>query len=691
MKLTVIRRATMALLIAVLCPISANAAGLLTPANSGLGALAIKAHEVDVVIEDGYAITTVEQIFANPHDHALEAIYSFPIPEKAAVGEFTYWIDGQPVSGEVLEREQARDLYEQEKAQGRETALTEQNDHYSFESSVYPVKANDEVRVRMVYLQPVHTDLGIGRYVYPLEEGGTDEGKLAFWNYEDEVKERFSFDLSMRSSYPVEDFRLPQHPQAQIDRKDAQQWQVSLGNGAPGSQDDPDVGTTSRGNLRLDKDIVVYWRHEQGLPGAIDMVSYREPGSSAGTFMLTLTPGDDLSPLSGGRDWIFVLDYSGSMSGKYATLIEGMRKGLAKLDPSDRFRVILFNNSSRELTRGFVPADGGTVERYMRELESTQPTGGTNLYGGLQQGLAGLDSDRPSAVILVTDGVANVGVTEKKRFMKLLERRDVRLFTYVMGNSANRPLLEGMAQLSHGFSVNVSNSDDVVGLLAQTADKLNHQAYRDLDIDFDGVKVTDITPANPGTLYRGQQLTLLGRYWGAGDAKVSVSGMVAGEERRYAANVVFPEDSVLNPELERLWAFANIEAVQNRIDFLGEDADSRQSIVDMALAYGLVTNYTSLVVVRDSVYEQLGISRDNAKRIERERVAREKRAGGPVQSHRQDTSAPAFGGTRAYPSKGGGSMGLLSVVLLLPLLWILGVRSRPGSAANRAAGTTRRA
>ncbi|MEL7046717.1 MAG: hypothetical protein AAGL66_17140, partial [Pseudomonadota bacterium] len=164
-----------------------------------------------------------------------------------------------------------------------------------------------------------------------------------------------------------------------------------------------------------------------------------------------------------------------------------------------------------------------------------------------------------------------------------------------------------------------------------------------------------------------------------------------GEERRYAAKVVFPEDNVLNPELERLWAFANIEAVQNRIDFLGEDADSRQSIVDMALAYGLVTNYTSLVVVRDSVYEQLGISRDNAKRIERERVAREKRAGGPVQSHRQDTSAPAFGGTRAYPSKGGGSMGLLSVVLLLPLLWILGVRSRPGSAANRAAGTTQRA
>jgi len=88
------------------------AAGLMTPTGSNLPSLEIRQHHVDVVIEDGYAITTVEQVFANPHGTDLEAIYSFPIPKKAAVGEFTYWIDGLPVTGEVLEKQQAQEIYE---------------------------------------------------------------------------------------------------------------------------------------------------------------------------------------------------------------------------------------------------------------------------------------------------------------------------------------------------------------------------------------------------------------------------------------------------------------------------------------------------------------------------------------------------------------------------------------------------
>jgi Ca-activated chloride channel family protein len=97
------------------------AAGLMTPVDSDLPPLEIVEHHVDVVIEDGYAITAVEQVFRNPGDSDLEAIYSFPVPEKAAVGEFTFWIDGQPVSGEVLEKERAREVYEAEKQAGLQT------------------------------------------------------------------------------------------------------------------------------------------------------------------------------------------------------------------------------------------------------------------------------------------------------------------------------------------------------------------------------------------------------------------------------------------------------------------------------------------------------------------------------------------------------------------------------------------
>jgi Ca-activated chloride channel family protein len=661
-----------ALFLSVLVVQGSQAAGLMTPANGNSPDLQIKQHHVDVVLEDGYAITTIDQTFYNPNDNTLEAIYSFPVPEKASVGEFTYWIDGKAITGEVLEKEKARDVYEQEKAQGRETALTEKDEYRTFDSRVYPVKPHDDVRIRLVYIQPVHVDLGIGRYVYPLEEGGVDEQKLAFWTYNETVEEVFSFNLRMRSSYPIDDFRLPQHPQATINQESPNTWDVSFTNGLTDAElEGTTTNTQPSAKFNLDKDIVVYWRLQPGLPGSIDMVTHKPAGSDRGTFMMTVTPGDDLSDIQGGRDWVFVLDLSGSMQGKYQSLVEGVRKGLAKLNTNDRFRIVLFNNQARELTSGYIPVNEKSINHYIQRLESTQPGGSTNLYAGLKAGYMGLDSDRPSAMILVTDGVANVGVTQKKDFLSLLEKHDVRLFTFVMGNSANRPLLEGMTKVSNGFAMNISNSDDIVGRLVQTADKLSHEAYRDIDIDISGVKVKDVTPARIGSLYRGQQLIIFGHYWGDGMAKVEISGKVSDRDVEYKTRFDFPTQSTLNPEIERLWAYASIEDLQNRIDYLGADSDSEQAIVDLATEYGLVTDYTSIVVVRDEVFKEYDIQRNNAARVANEHQAREQRKVAPVRDNRRDAQQPAFSAPRAYPSKigdGGGAMGPWALVLLLPLL-----------------------
>ncbi|HEY8570665.1 VIT and VWA domain-containing protein [Microbulbifer sp.] len=680
------------LLLGTLVPGLTMAAGLLTPANSNLPQLEIKEHHVNVVIEDGYAITEVEQTFANPHDRELEAIYSFPVPEKASVGEFTYWIDGKPVTGEVMRKQQARELYEQEKSQGRRTALTEQDEYRSFDSRVYPVLPNDTVRIRLVYIQPVHAELGIGHYAYPLEEGGVDEERMAFFTYQEHVQEAFSFKLTMRSSYPIDQFLMPAHPQAQVQRSSDQEWQVSFANSAGGAalageegQTPASMTTATGSTFSLDKDIVAYWRHQPGLPGAVDMITYRPEGSDRGTFMLTLTPGDDLGEISQGRDWTFVLDLSGSMAGKYHSLAEGVRKGLGKLQPGDRFRMVLFNDLARELTNGYVAVNDANVTHYLQLLESTQPDGGTNLFAGLKAAYTGLDSDRPSAVILVTDGVANVGVVAKKAFLELLEQHDIRLFTFVMGNSANRPLLEGMAKVSNGFAMNISNSDDISGRLVQAADQLRHEAYRDISLSISGnksgIKVRDMSPAQIGSLYRGQQLTVFGHYWGDGPAKLDIKGKVSGREVHYRSDLKFPTTDTRTPELERLWAYATIEDLQNRMDYLGHDRDSEDAIVDLAVEHGLVTPYTSMVVVEEQVFEQQGIARNNKARVERERTARESRAVAPVQDNRQDSAQPAFNGNRAYPRSSGGSTGPVMILLLFALI-LLRRKTRWQAVAN---------
>ncbi len=662
--------AGLSLLLTLTVSQSLHAAGLMQPVNSALPALQIREQHVTVDVEDGYAITEVDQIFHNPNDQDLEAYYRFPVPEKGTVAEFTVWIDGKPIIGEVLERQKARDVYQQEKAAGREAGLTEKDTYKAFDVLVNPVRAGQDTRVRLVYLQPAFIDTGIGRYVYPLEEGGVDEEKLAFWTANDTVNEHFTFTLNLRSGYPVDAVRLPAHPQAMINQTGPQQWTVTLDNQTRATEEGQPQASPGAPAFRLDQDIVVYWRHQSGLPGAVDLVAYKEPGKDRGTFMMTLTPGDDLPPITSGSDWIFVLDISGSMNGKLATLADGVSKALGKMRPDDRFRIILFDDRAEEMTSGFVTATPESVQRYIGKLAQLQTRGGTNLFGGLSLALNPLDADRPTGIVLVTDGVANVGKTHQKDFLELLEKHDVRLFTFVMGNSANRPLLSAMTDASNGFAISVSNSDDIVGQILTATSKLTHQAMNDVRIDIDGVRTADLKPQQIGTVYHGRQIILMGHYWGDGPAKITLKTNVAGKEKTYRTRFDFPKQQGANPELERLWAYATILQMQREIDNFGEDRDLQNGIVDLAIEYGLVTNHTSMVVLRDEMFAQYGIERRNAKRRELEKLAKGQRQAAPPTSNRADTAQPMY--TSPRPSfSGGGGGGALGLGAMLPFLILL--------------------
>ncbi len=658
-----------------LCSGHVVAAGLMKPKHASLNALDIKEHHVQVMISDGYAITSVEQIFHNPNTMDLEAIYSFPIPEKAAVSEFTYWIDDKRITGEVLKKESARRIYEEEKNAGREAAITEQHSFRTFDISVFPVRSHDDIRIKLTYIQPTHVDTGIGRYAYPLEEGGTDEEKLAFWDYKSVVKEKFSFDLQYRSSYPVDVFRLPKHPNANIKKVSETEWRVTLTEDKSASIVEENDGRiqNTKDAYQLKEDIVVYWRHKEDLPGTVDLITHQDQGKTKGTFMMTVTPGDDLTHITEGRDWVFVLDYSGSMEGKYQSMIEGVNKGIAKLNSNDRFRIFTFSSHAKEVTTGYVSATRENVIRMTRELESLRPNGSTNLYNGLEMGTAALDSDRSSAIILVTDGVANVGKTEKNAFLELMQANDVRLFTFVMGNSANRPLLHGMSKLSNGFAVNISNSDDIVGKIIEATGKLKYEALHDVEISFDGIRIRSMSPENIGSLYRGQQLIVMGQYWDddealKNDINVTISGKKSGQKISYSTEFRFPKHNNLHPELERIWAYASIEGLQAKMDYFGEDADTKQAITDIALEYGLVTNYTSMVIMREEAFAHHGIDRKNKQRVQQEHDARNVRRSLPVQNNRVDNNRPMYSNPAPTHSGGGGSMGLGIVLIMLVML-----------------------
>jgi Ca-activated chloride channel family protein len=231
-------------------------------------------------------------------------------------------------------------------------------------------------------------------------------------------------------------------------------------------------------------------------------------------------------------------------------------------------------------------------------------------------------------------------------------------------------MLEAMTKASHGFAVSVSNSDDIVGQVMSATSKVTHEALHDVKLKIKGVKTSDISPKVIGSLYRGQQLVIFGHYWDEGLAEVELTGRISGQQKSYQTQFVFPEVSEENPEVERLWAYAAIESMQEEIEDFGEKPDLRQAITDLGVQYSLVTDYTSMVVVRDQVFQQRGIKRTNQKRLAVEQAAQQLRSSKPVTSKRVDTHKPMYQSSRASLSGGSGALDAWNLLLMLPLVWI---------------------
>lgn len=655
-------------IVLLLCSASLSlAAGLLKPIGGGDdSALSITSHLVDVTINNGFVRTEVDQTFSNSSPSALEGVYSFPLPKKSSLSELSLWVGGQEILGEVVEKQRAKQIYEEQKAQGHQTALAEKNDYKTFEVRVGNIPAQSDARVRIVYYQPLEIDLNVGRYLYPLAEGNVDEEQLSFWSVDDRVAGPFHFHLQLKSAFPVKDVRLPGLDQEAV-------VQRTGGMGEENTGDVIDVTIDRPQSSDLKKDIVFYYRLDDSVPARIELIPYKADANSQGTFMLVVTPAADLQPIQEGTDWIFVLDVSGSMSGhKIATLAEGVSKVLGQMRPNDRFRIITFNDSARDLTGGYIAADPQVVQQWINTVKSIRADGSTNLFAGLEMAYRKLDDDRTSGVVLVTDGVANVGNTAHRDFCKLLKNYDIRLFTFVIGNSANQPLLDRIARDSGGFAMNLSDSDDITGRLLQAKAKVLNQAMHDVNIKISGEKVTDLTPQKIGNLFAGQQLVQFGRYNGDGEVTITMNAKISGQDQSWHAKATLPKIATDNPELERLWALAQIDQAMEEIRENGETKNLRQEVTDLGLNYSLVTDYTSMLVVTDDVRDSTGIQSRNADRVRAERAAQQVRTTQPVQTHRVDTASNNGGGAfnhRSSPGIGFGS-GPVSLIAVPLVAWL---------------------
>ena len=644
-------------------PAVLSAGGTLTPVGSPNQPIQIRSHEVHVTINNGFAETEVQQTFFNPNPTDLEATYAFPVPKSASLSAVAITSGEKTLQGEVLPKAEAEQAYAEEKAAGNDAGLASQEAFQTYQFKVSPVRANSEVRLRFTYYQPLEIGTGVGRYVYPLEEGGTDEVAKSFWQpVQNQVQGQLLFNVELKSAWPVDDVRIPGfETAAKIDKIDAGHYRVEL----------------DRPGAKLDRDFVFYYRLSDKLPGRVEVIPYRAGKDKPGTFMMIVTPGLDLKPITQGADFTYVLDVSGSMQGKLGTLVSGVSQALGQMKPADRFRLVAFSDHAR-LVQDWTPATPQNVQAAAATLKQLTPQSGTNIYAGLELALKGLDADRASSVVLVTDGVTNEGVVDPAAFHALLKKNDVRFFGLLMGNNANWPLMRVMGDATGGFYAGVSNDDDIVGQVLLAKSKIAFESLHDASFKFTGARVFDTTGDNPKKIYRGQQLVIFGRYEGEGAATVTLKARLTGEDKAYTTTFDFPAVATDNPEIERLWALAQIEQVQLH-ESLGDTpaTEAKDAITRLGVNYQLVTDHTSMVVLDDNTFAKRGIERRNQARVATEVAARAVRAAQPAQNYQVDASQPTYSAPAPHVSHGfgggGGGGGALDRddVLKLVLLAVL--------------------
>ncbi len=609
----------------VLNATAAMAAGTLTPTGTGRKPADIVSHDVRVVIDNGFAMTEVTQRFRNPNSETVEAIYSFPVPKSASLSEVSVLIGERTINGEVVAKAEAKRIYGEEKNKGSNAALAEKDGYFDFRFSVANLKPQEEAEIRFVYYQPLEADTGVVRYVYPLEEGNTQDSAAAgFWSGNSRVETKATLHMTVKSAWPLAAVRTPNLQP--VSEKAALDTGVGEFRYELGSE--------------LGRDFVFYYQLAE-LPGRLEIVPYRAEGKP-GTFMLVLTPGTDLRRLDGGADYVFVLDVSGSMGGnKISTLCDGVARCIGTMNPNDRFRIVTFNETARELTGGWVAATPEHARDWCERVGKLQAGGSTNLDEGIRAALRNMDDDRVTSVVLVTDGVANTGEVRPEAFANLMRQKDIRVFGFLIGNSANWPLMRTICDVSGGFYAGVSNSDDIIGQLALAKGKIAYEAMHDVAVSVKGSGAVELNRPERKKLYRGQQFVTFGRYTKGGDAEFVMKTKISGREEIYRCRVRLPETDAANPEIERLWALDSIERIEDRKNS-GElpETEAQVAIRQLGIDFQLVTDETSMIVLSDDAFREYGIERRNAERSKKEHVAQSARAQAPAVNYRADVPAP---------------------------------------------------
>lgn len=559
--------------------------------------------EVQMVVTGMIARSRVEQVFENPSEQPVEAVYVFPLPDTAAVDGLTLTVGTRRIVGEIREREAAEREYERAANAGKKASLVAQERPNVFTTSVANIGPGELVSVTISYQEEVRYDHGEFSISFPSTltprynpgaaglEGG-EGNTLGMPGSRVVDASRITPPVLLDGTGPLLDVKVTLDagmPLAALESV-SHELDVPTPESTAGYAAGPIAVRLKDGPVLADRDFRLRWRP---LPSAAPSSAlFTEEIAGERYALLMLVPPTTAAAPSLDRETTFVVDTSGSMAGtSIVQALASLRTGLAALSPRDTFNVIEFNSSAHRLFENFQPASPQNLGRALDWVASLQADGGTEILAALRLALGARgDRERLQQVVFITDG----SIGNEDELFRFIEQQlgERRLFTVGIGSAPNRHFMASAARFGRGTFTEVSSLADVATQLDGLWARLDAPILRDVTIGWEG-STPDVWPRRARDLHLGEPLVVVAKL-GPDTRATTLSGMLSGQ----AFNGVLPNAPPLTGRgIHRLWARRAIEALMDESVQGRDEASIRARVVPLALQHQLVSRYTSLVAV----------------------------------------------------------------------------------------------
>src|SRR5438132_6459788 len=579
------------------------------PVGNAKAVCPLKHTDVKAEISGFLARAVVTQEFENPFKETIEAVYTFPLPQNAAVDDMTMLVGDRTVRGKILRREQAEAVYEAAKNNGQTASLLNQERPNIFTQSVANILPGEQIKITISYVETLKYEDGSYEFVFPMVVGpryvpGAPTGAQGNGFAPDTTQvpdasrvtpqpvpegmragHDVSIDVSLDAGVPIDALNSKTHD-VTVERPDDRRAMVRL----------KDQAAIPNKDFILRSDVAAKKIEDALLTHSSD---------KGGFFTLILQPPDrvtaaDVMP----KELVFVLDTSGSMSGfPIEKAKETMKLALDNLYPYDTFNLITFSGDEHILFPEPVPATKDNLQKAQEFLESRKGGGGTEMMKAIKASMDPSDAqDHVRIVCFMTDGYVG---NDMEIIGEVQKHPNARVFAFGIGSSVNRFLLDGMARYGRGEVEYVGLNDDGSAAARRMHERVRNPLLTDISIDWNGLPVADVYPKTVPDLFSAKPLILTGRYSGNGRGTIRLKGKMSDRDFVREIPVDFSSSESRHDVLATLWARTRVDDLMSR-DFKGAQQgnmqdDVKQAIIQLGLDYRLMTQFTSFVAVEEMI------------------------------------------------------------------------------------------